>query len=45
MTIEEMISHKNELGLTYEQIAKQLGYTDKSSVTKLIQRFEKKNCA
>ena len=31
-----------EEGLTYEQIAKQLGYTDKSSVTKLIQRFEKK---
>ena len=31
-----------EEGLTYEQIAKKIGYKDKSSVTKLIQSFEKK---
>ena len=31
-----------EEGQTYEQIAKKLGYKDKSSVTKLIQSYENK---
>lgn len=35
------IQLKNE-GLTYEQIAQKLGYKDKSSVTKLIQSYERK---
>jgi RecA-family ATPase len=34
-----------ESGLNYDQIAKQLGYKDKSGVTKLIQSFEKKKGA
>ena len=31
-----------EEGNTYDEIAKKLGYKDKSSVTKLIQSFENK---